>query len=117
MSPSPGAPWLLWEPEARRLTIAGEWRGEAIGALTRGLAALELPDAGVELALGELELEDGVAVAELVTALRALAARAGPLRLCETPQMLAHTLYKVGELDHGAIAVVTTREDEPTTAN
>lgn len=89
--------------------------GEAVGA--EGLALAEalgaLPTAGeVVLDLADLDLEDGVAVAHLVTGLRALRARCDRLVLVDAPQMLAHTLYKVGALSDPGLALVTPRQDE-----
>lgn len=64
------------------------------------------------LLLADLDLEDGVAVAHLVTALRALRSRSGRLVLVQAPQMLAHTLYKVGALHDPGLVLVDPRQDE-----
>lgn len=63
--------------------------------------------------LRELEVDDGPALARLVTRLRALAREHGSLELHACPQLLAHTLYKIGELRHGRIRLASVREEEP----
>jgi hypothetical protein len=63
--------------------------------------------------LSELEVDDGPALATLVTRLRALAQEHGALELHACPQLLAHTLYKTGELRHGRIRLVSVRDEEP----
>ncbi|MCB9758909.1 MAG: hypothetical protein H6739_03645 [Alphaproteobacteria bacterium] len=80
-------------------------------------ACAEPPALPLTLDMAELELEDGVSVARMITALRALAARHGPLQLRAAPQMLAHTLYKAGILNTGAVALEAPRQEEATTAN
>jgi len=103
---------------ARRLGVEGSLAGEQAAALERALLAAEahLEAGELVLDLGDLELDDGVATALAVRAIRALLARR-PLRLVEAPQMLAHTLYKVGGLEDGRLVVESVRADEPTTAN
>lgn len=83
-------------------------------AMLREAASISGP---LQLDLRELEPLDGVAVAELVTALRALLARHGRLELIAAPQMLAHTLYRVGLLEDGRLVVREVVSEEPTTAN
>jgi len=68
------------------------------------------------LDLADLDVDDGVAVTFVVDAIRALRARA-PVTVRAAPQMVAHTLYKVGDLRGGDIVLVAPREDEGTTAN
>lgn len=94
-----------------RLTLAGALRGaealagwppaEALGGLER-----------VELELGELEAEDGAAVASLVDLVRRLSAAALRVELRCAPQMLAHTLYKAGLLRDGRVRLAGEREPE-----
>ena len=61
-------------------------------------AARAAPAGPLMVDMGALELEDGVTVARVVTALRAAREGRPSLTLREAPQMLAHTLYKVGML-------------------
>lgn len=63
--------------------------------------------------LSELDVDDGPALATLVTELRALAREHDGLELHGCPQLLAHTLYKAGELRRGHIRLASVREEEP----
>ena len=42
----------------------------------------------------DVEIEDGPALAEFITTLRALS----PITLVEPPQMLSHTIYKINAI-------------------
>lgn len=115
-----GPPRVELRVRARQgvISVDGEVDEGAVEALAADLLAASLDLTGpLTLELGGLELLDGVAVAELCTALRALRARHGRLSLEEAPQMLAHTLYRVGALEDGSLSVRSVRSEEPTTAN
>ena len=107
---SPAARW-----EGRWLWIAGTLAGPQPGLDAAWLAALPA-GARPQLDLADLDVDDGVAVTFVVDAIRALRAR-GPVTVRAAPQMVAHTLYKVGDLRSGGIVLVAPREDEGTTAN
>ena len=84
------------------------------------MAAPERPttgERGVELDLAEVEIEPGVegglAVARWVDELRARMQDHGRVRVCNCPQLLAHTLYKAGLLRDGRLELVDVREEEP----
>ena len=62
-------------------------------------------------------LAAAAAAVALTTALRALLHEHGALTLIGAPQMLAHTLYKIGSLNTAGLRLEDVREDEPTTAN
>lgn len=68
-----------------------------------------------EIDLGELEFDahDGVEVARWVDRIREHLRTQGRVRVRRCPQMLAHTLYKVGLLRDGRIELIDTREEEP----
>ena len=66
-----------------------------------------------ELDLGELDIDDGPSLARLVTRIRELMREHGKVRIFDCPQLLAHTLYKAGELRHGGLELVSVREEEP----
>ena len=66
-----------------------------------------------ELDLAELEFERGVELTHWVDEVRARLRTHGRLRVRHCPQMLAHTLYKVGMLRDGRLELVDTREEEP----
>ena len=74
-------------------------------------------EAPLRLDLTHLDLPDGVSVAAGITALRVLLADHGALTLIGAPQMLAHTLYKIGSLGLAGLRLEDVRADEPTTAN
>ncbi len=56
----------------------------------------------------DLEIEDGVSMAQIISTLRSNL----PLTIRHAPQMLAHTIYKIGMLDTGDFTLITPREDE-----
>lgn len=64
-----------------------------------------------EFDLDDVDADDGLVVAAWVDRLRAAAA-AGPVRVRNCPQLLAHTLYKAALLG-GPIALESVREEEP----
>ncbi len=68
-----------------------------------------------ELDLAELEFDAdaGVEVARWIDRIRALLREHGRLRLRACPQMLAHTLYKVGMLRDDRLELVEPREEDP----
>ena len=53
----------------------------------------------------DIEIEDGPALAELITTLRAIS----PVTLVEPPQMLSHTIYKINALHDNKITLVRPR--------
>lgn len=63
--------------------------------------------------LAELDLDGAAAVIEAVDAVRALVGASGRLTLFNSPQVLAHTLYRVGLLEGAALELVDTRQEEP----
>ena len=64
------------------------------------------------LDLADREPADSAEVAALVEEIRSLAAT-GPIHIHNCPQMVAHTLYKVGDLRDGRIVLVDPRQEEP----
>ena len=62
---------------------------------------------GSRLELLDLDIEDGVSMARIVSTLRLLR----PVVLVEAPQMLAHTLYKTFMLSTG-ITLMRPREED-----
>lgn len=106
--------------------MTATWEIRAEGALHHVEGELAAPDAArfaaclaaldgegpAVLEMQELELLDGVSVAEAVNGLRALARRRGAVRLRHAPQMLAHTLYKRGLLIEEPLVLESPRHDE-----
>ncbi len=66
----------------------------------------------VELLMEDAELTDGVSVTHMVDAVRLLLKSYGQVRLIRSPQMLAHSLYRVGMLQGGGLELVEPREEE-----
>ena len=71
----------------------------------------------MEIDLAAVEIEGdvggGLVVARWVDELRARVREHGRVRVHGCPQMLAHTLYKVGMLRDGTLELIDTREEEP----
>ncbi len=67
----------------------------------------------VELLMEDAELIDGISVTRMVEAVRCLLRNFDQVRLIYSPQMLAHSIYKVGMLKGGAgLELVDPREEE-----
>ena len=67
--------------------------------------------------LYDLELETGVATVACHQLVRLLRDQFGTVILREAPQMLAHSLYKVGDLSDGRVVLDSPRSDEGVTVN
>lgn len=79
-------------------------------------ALIDAGEQSSDLNLLDLDLEDGVAVVETVNAVRALLSQHNALTLRHAPQMLAHTLYKIGLLEDGRLLLIAPRVESPTVA-
>ena len=67
----------------------------------------------VELMMEEAELADGLSVTRLVDAVRLLMNRHERVRLIRSPQMLAHSFYRLGMLTEGTrLELIEPREEE-----
>lgn len=99
----PGQSGAVWRLEGRVRADDGDMLAQVLEAWEGTPAALDLE---------ELELEDGVSVARAASVVDALVGRLGSLTLLHAPQMLAHTLYKVGRLRGGALTLTAPRTDE-----
>jgi anti-anti-sigma factor len=68
----------------------------------------------IRLDLSGLDIDDGVALAAAINALRRVRARSSKLVLAGAPQMLCHNLYRIGLLEgRRAIELIDMRQDEP----
>lgn len=80
------------------------------------LGALEVEPGGSEIGvffLEEAELVDGSAIAQMVDAVRLLLERFERVRLIRSPQILAHSIYRVGMLvGNSRLELVEPREEE-----
>jgi anti-anti-sigma regulatory factor len=98
-----------------QLAFEGDLTAENAGEFARHLQSLGVNASSViRLDLRGLDIDDGVAIAVAVGALRQLSSRAAKLILIAAPQMLCHNLYRVGLLSGDRIELVEMREDEPT---
>jgi anti-anti-sigma regulatory factor len=97
-----------------RVRISGELTESNAAEFERQMHVINNAHSGaVTLDISELDIEDGVALATAINALRGLRARSSRLILMGAPQMLGHNLYRTGMLDgRGAIELVGMRLDE-----
>lgn len=100
-----------WQDDA--LVVEGDLDAGAVDAVVAGVARAwgRRGERGV-LDLLDLDVDDGVANARMVDLVRALRDAAGSIVVEGAPQMLAHVLYKVGDLEDGRIRLVEPRSDE-----
>ena len=114
---SDDAAWAITQPAGQWVYAEGDLDAAAAVAFRTELeTVLRAQPPPRRLDLRDLELLDGVAVAEVVNAIRAVVGEDG-LEIEGAPQMLAHTLYKVGDLRDGRLQLRNPRQDEGTTAN
>jgi anti-anti-sigma regulatory factor len=100
--------------ETEAVVIEGELTEANAGGFERRMDALSREARrAITLDLYGLDIDDGIALATVISSLRRLRARAARLTLKGAPQMLCHNLYRVGLLDDGAIELVDMRLDEP----
>jgi len=98
---------------SRTMAFAGDLEPELAATMEAALASAGAGADGVTVDLSELDVVDGPALARAASALRSLARRT-PLLIVGAPQILAHTLYRVGALEGPhAIRLSDTREEEP----
>ncbi|MCB9850332.1 MAG: hypothetical protein H6817_06465 [Phycisphaerales bacterium] len=73
-----------------------------------------VPDgvAAIDVDMAAVDSLDGESVAVLTNIIRRHVAEGTEVTLYEAPQMLAHTLYKIGMLDHPALTLIDPRHDE-----
>ena len=122
--PEPGQPQLLisdsefkllrFDPdEGTRFVLLGDVDAAAAGRVLKALEAEMVREGGVELMMEDAELTDAVSVARMVDAVRLLVGRFEHVRLIRSPQLLAHTLYRVGMIREGApLELIEPREEE-----
>lgn len=107
---APPEAWCQWQ--AGTLFIRGELEAVRSNDFHAELAALRaLPDPLV-VDLSGFDIADGLAAVAAVNAMRALA-HGRRVVLRAAPQILAHNLYRVGDLEQGSVQLEATREDEP----
>lgn len=89
----------------------GELNSENAIEFESFLRTVEAHSKTITLDLLALDIEDGVALATTVNALRELRARAARVIIRGAPQLLGHNLYRLGLLE--SLELVDMREDEP----
>jgi hypothetical protein len=95
-----------------KLILSGELTVADIDGFHAEIDALgPLPEC-LSLELAGFEIGDGMAAVAAVDAVRRLA-QGRSLVLRNSPQLLAHNLYRIGALEEGNLLVVDMREDEP----
>lgn len=95
-----------WEKLEDGYELSGELITSDIPELQQAVNAVGAQNID-HIFMRDLEVEDGVTMALLVTLLRGLV----PVTLVEAPKMLAHTLYKIDGLRD--FTLVRPRQDEP----
>lgn len=102
--------WCRLEGDILRLS--GELTVADIAAFQAEIDALgALPDT-LMLELAAFDIGDGISTVAAVAAVRRLA-QGRRLILRNSPQVLAHNLYRIGALEDGNLLLVDMREDEP----
>lgn len=91
--------------------IEGELNSENAVEFESFLRSIEARGETIRLDVGGLDIEDGVALATAINALRELRARFTRVIVERAPQIVGHNLYRLGLLE--SIELVDMREDEP----
>lgn len=104
---------LSWTTDGT-LSLCGELDSADVPHLEKDLARIiPISEGGLQLDLLQLELMDSGAVLEMHELLRRLAHPFRPLAILHAPQILAHSLYRVGDLERPDLYLVEPREEEP----
>ena len=94
------------------LRIEGEVEADVAALFAEQLAQMTREDAPVTLDLSEADVEDAKTCATLVEAIRSTAKRVGGLQVLAPPQVIAHTLYRIGALQEGGVIHVVEPRQE-----
>ena len=114
---------LIFDPEFELLrfdldegpafVLLGDVDAGRAGRILEALEAEGAREGRVELMMEDAELTDAVSVARMVDGVRLLVGRFEHVRLIRSPQLLAHTLYRVGMIREGApLELIEPREEE-----
>ena len=98
---------MMWEiaVDGPLIVAEGQVSADTVDAFCQHLRRC-FPAAGFNFL--DLEIADGVSMAAMITFIREVA----PIEIHYAPQMLAHTLYKIGMLETGTIKLIHPRYDE-----
>lgn len=91
------------------LRLEGEIDPQVLALFLEQLASA--PSGELEVDLEEADVSAAAVVARLADALRREARRIGRVRVIRAPQVLAHTLYRVGALGRGTLELVEPRDE------
>ncbi|AOU99380.1 hypothetical protein BI364_16890 [Acidihalobacter yilgarnensis] len=107
-------PVALYRVADGTVHLHGELDAAGVPALNARLQSLR-GEEGAEctLELDELELLDAAAVIGMLELIRGLMADKMHVTVLHAPQTLAHTLYRVGELERHGLRLIDPREEEP----
>ena len=93
------------------LTLQGDLAGPKAQAAVQAIDAIPENNGPLVLDLSEAEITEGTACAALTDAIRRAAHRLGEVIIQQAPQVLAHTLYRIGALSPGTIQLIDPREE------
>jgi len=107
--------YIIEQSEGEPVIVEGELTRSNAGEFQSRLRSLNLkPGRAVTLDLTGLDIEDGIAIATVINAIRELRAVSAGVIIRGAPQILGHNLYRVGMLEGGSpIRLVDMRLDEP----
>jgi ABC-type transporter Mla MlaB component len=98
---------------AGRVELAGDLHAADCNCLRSFWDCHVASDAtAVEIDMAEVDSLDGPTVAVLTDIVRGHLDAGAEVTVVEAPQMLAHTFYKIGLLDHAALTLIDPRSDE-----
>ena len=93
------------------LTFDGDLDAESAAAVVSAIDDVNSSDSALVLNMRDVEVLEGRACAALVDAIRRAVRRLGDVVVVEGPQVLNHTLYRVGALESGCIRLVEPRDE------
>ena len=85
------------------IVIEGDIDSNNVHKIDRYLRSMDIIKNTIKMT--DVEIEDGPALAEFITTLRALS----PVILIEAPQMLSHTIYKINAISEDKITLIRPR--------
>ena len=83
--------------------MEGDVDADNVQKIDRYLRSLYIINSNLQIT--DVDIEDGPALAEFITTLRALS----PIILIEAPQMLSHTIYKINAIGEDNITLIRPR--------
>ena len=85
------------------IVLEGDIDSKNVLTIDRYLRSIHITKNTIQMT--DVEIEDGPALAEFITTLRALS----PITLIEPPQMLSHTIYKINAIGEDNITLIRPR--------